>query len=532
MAERTDDREWEATHSIAGAIRSGALNWRRHAVSQFESLWSIGHKFAHLNRVGAVELRRLLGRPEWTKKPGHGAFYWNEERADLHRLGYLDPDRLMECLHLDKSQVEQAIVTGYALPAFETGNQPLLATWHSLRYCPRCLEKGFHSPLHQLVWIARCPIHDVPLVDRCPGCGEFIPYLLVPKVLANPYGCKCGHVLWPGRDAVHWPIPLNESEERLLAEYARWRTEIRRQSALTFREFGFSANTWYDSADGQMCNTKSRSTAGRWHAVYPVHTWPADVFLRNKHEIHNHIAGGERFLRIRCRPPVVRYSSPMVEHSHREVLMDDLRAVFRGVKHRLLHRVLRNHRRCITTLHRLLSVEGLRLMPPYCPWGYAYMLWWEQWEGRYARTAEIFHQSPSPTAVNTSLTMQIGDCVHEAMAIVQADEEEQRANQERIAMVRWICQRVLGLSMLASFDDTVRYTMEKNGITQPKAEEYNALHPYFLFQFDESTGKYGIHWWMVPVLQRLEQQARALTGHAPGIERNTKELKAKYWRRR
>lgn len=43
-----------------------------------------------------------------------------------------------------------------------------------LRYCPRCMEVSFHCVLYQLTALARCPIHDEPLLDHCRHCGAEI----------------------------------------------------------------------------------------------------------------------------------------------------------------------------------------------------------------------------------------------------------------------------------------------------------------------------------------------------------------------
>ncbi|TXI48883.1 MAG: hypothetical protein E6Q50_09315 [Lysobacter sp.] len=40
-----------------------------------------------------------------------------------------------------------------------------------LRFCPVCLEQGYHTHLFQLPWWQRCPVHDLDLLSTCPGCG-------------------------------------------------------------------------------------------------------------------------------------------------------------------------------------------------------------------------------------------------------------------------------------------------------------------------------------------------------------------------
>jgi hypothetical protein len=58
------------------------------------------------------------------------------------------------------------------------------------RYCPLCLECGYHSDLFQCVAVSCCPFHEVALNERCHCCGCSTPKLSDTKRLfANPYQC-------------------------------------------------------------------------------------------------------------------------------------------------------------------------------------------------------------------------------------------------------------------------------------------------------------------------------------------------------
>jgi hypothetical protein len=62
------------------------------------------------------------------------------------------------------------------------------------RYCPICLEGGYHSYLYQCLEIRCCPIHDIPLSMECQCCGETtIPYRAYEAWFIRPYFCsRCG----------------------------------------------------------------------------------------------------------------------------------------------------------------------------------------------------------------------------------------------------------------------------------------------------------------------------------------------------
>lgn len=59
----------------------------------------------------------------------------------------------------------------------------------SLRYCTKCLAMGYHSIVFQHIAIARCPLHDAPLVDACPECAKPIEPTFG-SVLMNAYECS------------------------------------------------------------------------------------------------------------------------------------------------------------------------------------------------------------------------------------------------------------------------------------------------------------------------------------------------------
>lgn len=54
---------------------------------------------------------------------------------------------------------------------FQGGSSDLEANW-SFRYCPVCLRQGFHSLLHQLPWVDRCPWHRTRLLAKCAICDS------------------------------------------------------------------------------------------------------------------------------------------------------------------------------------------------------------------------------------------------------------------------------------------------------------------------------------------------------------------------
>lgn len=103
----------------------------------------------------------------------------------LDQFGWVVPEPLLEP---DSPSTE----IFYIAPAF--------------RYCPICLEAGYHSDLHQCLEIRNCPLHNVPLSMLCHCCASPTPSTVFSKALfERPYYCSRCHE------------PLSGAEPDLLA---------------------------------------------------------------------------------------------------------------------------------------------------------------------------------------------------------------------------------------------------------------------------------------------------------------------------
>jgi len=45
------------------------------------------------------------------------------------------------------------------------------------RNCPECTKIGFHTDFFEYSWVERCPVHNIPLVEECPGCNKPWPII-------------------------------------------------------------------------------------------------------------------------------------------------------------------------------------------------------------------------------------------------------------------------------------------------------------------------------------------------------------------
>lgn len=58
-----------------------------------------------------------------------------------------------------------------------------------LRYCVRCMARGYHSAVHQLDNVTRCPIHATLLESCCRNCGVASDYRIDARMLDAPFKC-------------------------------------------------------------------------------------------------------------------------------------------------------------------------------------------------------------------------------------------------------------------------------------------------------------------------------------------------------
>lgn len=64
-----------------------------------------------------------------------------------------------------------------------------------LRYCPQCLQRGYHSMLFQHLGVVRCPGHGVALREGCPHCKAPVEPKLR-SALVKPFECrKCASLM-------------------------------------------------------------------------------------------------------------------------------------------------------------------------------------------------------------------------------------------------------------------------------------------------------------------------------------------------
>lgn len=58
-----------------------------------------------------------------------------------------------------------------------------------LRFCPRCMSRGYHGVVHQFGSEPRCPVHKCWLETECHSCGATSAYRINASLLDAPFRC-------------------------------------------------------------------------------------------------------------------------------------------------------------------------------------------------------------------------------------------------------------------------------------------------------------------------------------------------------
>ncbi|MYN47736.1 hypothetical protein GTP23_22115 [Pseudoduganella sp. FT93W] len=141
-----------------------------HLLAPYESAWAWAAKLAAANALSACEVSALLGI------------------SARHRSALL-PDHvpraaqvLGRTLGFPATRIRDAFLEG--------GLRDLRPLMHErLRLCPACARLGRHFILHQLRPFSHCPLHGLPLRDRCHRCGEPRSYGLGSSRVFGPINC-------------------------------------------------------------------------------------------------------------------------------------------------------------------------------------------------------------------------------------------------------------------------------------------------------------------------------------------------------
>ena len=194
------------------------ISWSVAFSGRYDSPWCITQKLAWLN---ATSPRAILN--DIAKRPIQGNSFrsvrsftdlrwWGDVQAEIARdpPGHTASDRL---------KAANALIVTEELAAFLTLGSPLMSD--SLRICPTCVSEGYHSVVHQLAGLERCPIHRRKIVEHCPACRRSLGVYAVGGTCG--FGCSsCGKSLLKENDLPPCSQKLLAHELRYIAPLVKW----------------------------------------------------------------------------------------------------------------------------------------------------------------------------------------------------------------------------------------------------------------------------------------------------------------------
>lgn len=160
-------------------IHSPFIMWTGSALARLPNESSVSSLLwlAWRNSVRAKDVRRLCtGRT--TSNPRH----------TFLRPKWIDAERVFRQTNWQLPSVREKSVLRRL--------EPVAPGWlcEQFRFCPICLESGYHSFWFQFVPLRICPLHDVRLTTACSCCGKVIgSYAIVDALFHTAFRCqKCG----------------------------------------------------------------------------------------------------------------------------------------------------------------------------------------------------------------------------------------------------------------------------------------------------------------------------------------------------
>lgn len=425
-------------------------NWQR----SLESLWCLLCKVRHLNAATGADVQDIFKRRTNYELPQRRPYL----RRDLNSFIEVDENKICELLSLDRSDVIQSTAIGY----IRQEEIPLLAS-NQLRYCPDCISVGFHTAIHQLLFISHCPIHLTPLVTRCRDCGTISPRYTLSSLTYRP-DSKCNRCFNALVDNFVLSGRLNNSgESRELKDLAEWLQE--RHSAGWKENYGFAGSFLRGHS---KCRHKKLLRLPRyWSNPLP---FPADNLVAKLPDREHHHSV-RTSLHTQSSPPIVDEIGRLIPEFEKELTSD-----FRAISRNLVHRVLRRHKPCISGLRRHVCwiVPTRYWRGRICVAANAFLLWLMRCQN-IDDPIQLFQR-------NTKLRILPAD------TFVQQNRTLSRSVFRRIVALNWAS--LFYESLLVS------YGLNRRGLYSlcPGLVE-GVRRPYWLVEWPSNESQV-LHWWM------------------------------------
>lgn len=317
-------------------MRQEHYTWIPKLIAPRESQWSLLCKFATWNALSVRKLHHLVGLRKAIYQP-----------INLAVSQYIDPDRFMSLTGSTLKQITSSLSTNY-VP--EGWGKSLICM--SLRYCPTCLRQGYHSAIYQIGLVLNCPIHGVPLIDRCDKCGKTIVATQPRSNIDNPYLCNCCSNIFCEIMNVGKMLPLNDKD---IEEINKIGTELESLIDETRQR------RVYWGKGQSMAESIDLTYSSYAQCLKETYKHAGEISIKDAINICRHLDWDM----TRAKPLITLWP------------------VYHSIRRHLWHKLLKNHQKCFRIIGHLGGVySGFTYYGSFgCVPIHAYIMWRMYWEG-------------------------------------------------------------------------------------------------------------------------------------------------------
>lgn len=139
------------------------FTWNRDWIQAHESIWGVFEKFKFANQINGKEFFYYFTENKKLNYTSTSVQY-----KSISYLKSIAKEKLSEILNVDiedfKDKIDELLKSPFSKLSISNDN---------VCFCKTCISAGYHSLLHQYLFIDNCPFHpEEQLTDKCPNCNE------------------------------------------------------------------------------------------------------------------------------------------------------------------------------------------------------------------------------------------------------------------------------------------------------------------------------------------------------------------------
>ncbi len=345
------------------------LTWSTNWIGWFESPWGIIEKIKYANLMSSRDFMDLFGSEQVQKNKKT----LNITNKCLMTLRGINEELLQNLLGFSLNDTNSQMIKKLCGPLFD-GDQITEFYFHeSLMICPKCIEDGFHSTLHQFKLIESCPFHKVNLIKASENClsnsCKEISYEITGDKKINPFGCSCG-ANWLGDVNPYSPTWYQPKIEDIQIDSIRdWISLKPNEVAITKKIF-YLKKEKDQNFKGNFINRILQIKMGN-EKNYKTHTISSGKNIDKLKTINTPnlrpIINDDFF----CSFPLQNNN---LYHEHYDHIYQSSTKIINSISRMIRKRVFSHHKNCVIRMKNSLK-ETAHCIEPFCPIAFSYLEW-------------------------------------------------------------------------------------------------------------------------------------------------------------